>query len=442
MADSRKLQSDLLDPFLAQWPEFFSANCAIEVGLSGGMDSMVLLDLLWRSRELRHFHLSAVHVHHGLSPDADNWVAHCRAWCEARAIPLRVEHVSIVLGGGDSLEAVARELRYDVFRRSASAVIALAHHQDDQAETVMLQLLRGGGPHALAAMPQLRALEGKQLWRPLLAWPRAVLEEYAYGRDLDWVQDESNADVRWRRNLLRHRIFPEIAPFVPHYRQQLERCAAQMWQAAQVLDEVAGQDLRICAPHGRLELPGFARLSRPRQHLLLAHWLRSLGWGEAAPSAIEDFCSQLLGAAIDRNPELKLLHGVLFRYRNQVWAEPLTPEVCPDVQPLNFCEDGLFLPRWGGRLCFAARSPGLSPDLLASGFELRPREGGERLVLEVGRKQVKTLLQEAGIPPRLRQKWPLLYLSDGRLAAVPSVAVALGCRSEAGFWPQWQSGRE
>jgi tRNA(Ile)-lysidine synthase len=440
MVDSRKLQSDLLNPFLVQWPDWLSADCTVEIGLSGGMDSMVLLDLLWRSRELRHFHLSAVHVHHGLSANADEWAAHCQRWCEARGVPLRVERVAVVLKGGDSLEAVAREARYTVYRQSAAQVIALAHHQDDQAETVLLQLLRGGGPHALAAMPVMRRLLDKQLWRPLLRWPRAVIEDYARSRELTWVDDESNADTRWRRNLLRHTVFPSIAPHVPQYRQQLERSAAQMWQAAQVLDEVAGADLQSCLQGGRLQLLPFRALSRPRQCLLLVYWLKSLGWGDAPPAAVEGFCGQVLEAAGDRHPLLQLSGGVLFRYRDQVWAEPVTSDLQPGIQPMMPGDSGLMLPRWGGRLELTACTKGISGRLLQSGFELRPRLGGERLLLAVGSKQVKTLLQEAGIPPRLRQRWPLLYLTDGRLAAVPSVAVAIDCQVGDGLWPQWLPG--
>lgn len=437
MADSRKRQPDLLDQLLAHWPEAFSGSCAVEVGLSGGMDSMVLLDLLWRSRELRHFHLTAVHVHHGLSANAEEWVAHCERWCALRDIPLRVERVSVVLRGGDSLEAVARAERYAAYRRSGAGVIALAHHQDDQAETVLLQLLRGGGPHAVAAMPVTRQLGSKCLWRPLLHWPRSVIESYAVARQLSWVTDESNADTRWRRNLLRHDIFPLIASALPDYRQHLQRAASQMWQAAQVLDEVAGQDLAGCLHYGRLQLQHFSALSVPRQQLVLVHWLKQLGWDDAPPQAIEVFCRQLVQAGQDRNPELRLTNGLLFRYREQVWVEHNSPEAKPEALRLDFQVAAQDLPAWSGSLSFVSERRGVDPALLLAGFELRPRVGGERLMLEVGAKPVKTLLQEAGVPPRLRKRWPLLYLLDGRLAAVPSVAVALDCRCEQGCWPMW-----
>jgi tRNA(Ile)-lysidine synthase len=440
MADSRKKRPDLLEDLMEQWPDVLSGHCSIEVGLSGGLDSMVLLDVLWRCREARHFHLSAVHVHHGLSPNAEAWVAHCQHWCAMRSIPLRVERVSVALKGGDSLEAVARDERYAVYRRSAAQAIALAHHQDDQAETVLLQLLRGGGAHALAAMPALRRLGEKWLWRPMLLWPRTRLEAYAAQRALTWVTDESNADTRWRRNLLRHDILPLIESAMPDYRQHLQRSAAQMWQAAQILDEVAAQDLDACGGNGRLHLSRFVTLSAARQSQVLVHWLKRLGWNDAAPEAIETFRRQVLEAGVDRHPELRLPQGVLFRYRDQVWAHKEQPDAPPLRQFLAWPLVQSDLPRWGGVLSFVESAKGISSDWLEAGFEVRPRVGGERLQLEIGNKPVKTLLQEAGIPPAIRKRWPLLYLPDGRLAAVPSVAVALDCRGVNGHWPMWQPG--
>lgn len=438
MADSRKKQPDLLRALLDHWPAAL-AGASLEVGLSGGLDSMTLLDLLWRCREQRHFHLSAVHVHHGLSGHAEAWVEHCRAWCERYRVPLRVARVNVRCAGGDSLEAVARDERYRVYDASQADAIVLAHHQDDQSETVLLQLLRGGGPHALAAMPALRRRGRHWLWRPLLAWPRPVLEAYARERGLAWVDDESNADTRWRRNLLRHDVLPLIADAVPSYRRHLARSAALMAQAARILDEVADQDLAHCLADGKLLLSRFAELGPDRRQQALVRWLKRLDAGEASPEAVADFCHQLLSAAPDRHPELRLPALLLFRYRDQVWCERSRTAV-PEAETLPWLPAGYRLPQWGGALRFDPAPGGLDPARLADGVQLRPRTGGERLALPVGHKPVKTLLQEAGIPPRLRQRWPLLYLADGRLAAVPSVAVAVDCRAADGLWPQWTVG--
>ena len=436
MADSRKKPPDLLASVLASWPATLEVAASIELGLSGGLDSMVLLDLLWRCREQRDFHLSAVHVHHGLSPHADDWLLHCQRCCDGYGVPLRLARVCVQPAGGQSLEAVARARRYRVYQQSPAACIALAHHRNDQAETVLLQLLRGGGPHALAAMPTVRLLDDKLLWRPLLGVSRDQLQAYANQRQLHWVEDESNQDIRWRRNLLRHQVIPHIAAMIPDYHAHLERTAKLMAQAAQVLDEVGAADLATCLVEGRLDLKGFNGLSRARQQWLLRTWLRQLDGGEPTPQAIEVFCQQLATAPADRQPEMRVPGALVYRYRQQLWAERLPQVDLPAVQNLSG-HDGVQTLS-GGRLTSEHRRHGLNPALLAAGITLRVRQGGERLLLEVGSKPVKTLLQEAGIPPRLRARWPLLYLADGRLAAVPSVAVALDCRAEQGCWLVWE----
>jgi tRNA(Ile)-lysidine synthase len=435
MAGSRKKQPDLLPGLLADWPQAVSGS--LEVGLSGGLDSMVLLDLMWRSRGERHIHLSAVHVNHGLSENDGAWAAHCRTWCERLDVPLRIEAVSVRVGGGESLEAVARAERYAVYRRSLARTVVLAHHQDDQAETVLLQLLRGGGPHALAAMPVLREFEDKLLWRPLLGLSRPDLEAYAQWRGLKWVFDESNDDTALRRNFLRHDIIPLLASAIPDYRSHLERTAALMAQAVDILDEVAAQDLAHCLQQGRLRLPRLAALSSARQRQLLVRWIAQSRLGEASPDAIEEFRLQLHTAGEDRCPLLDLPAGALFRYRDQVWVEHKPLSVLPLTQHIESAAPGVCDVQ-GGVLTFCDDVRGIDPALLRQGFELRVRQGGERLHQSIGAKAVKTLLQEAGIPPRLRARWPLLYLPDGRLAAVPSIAVATDCCCDAGgYWPLW-----
>ncbi|WP_029770681.1 tRNA lysidine(34) synthetase TilS [Pseudogulbenkiania sp. MAI-1] len=441
MGASRKTPPDLFDRLIAHWPDELSGQCAFEVGLSGGVDSVVLLDLLVRLRSERGLNLSAVHVHHGLSPRADAWADHCRRLCQGWAVPLRVVEVTVEPSGGESLEAVARQQRYQVYAESAAEVVVLAHHQDDQAETVLLQLLRGAGPRGMAAMPVLRQHAGRWLWRPLLAISRAEIEAYARWRHLSWVEDESNADTRWRRNLLRHDILPLVESAIPHYRQQLQRAASLMADAAAILDEQAENDLQQCRDDGRLLVQPMSRLNPPRQRHLLRHWLEWLDLGEVTPEALEQFRLQVLQAAADRHPELQLAQGRVFRYRGALWSLRRGAGECPRAVRLTVSAPGqrVVPPGWPGELGFALRSGGIDPRHLHAGFELRLREGGERLEHKVGRKPVKTLLQEAGIPPVLREGWPLLYLPDGRLAALPGVAVAEGLKSRGGggWWPEW-----
>lgn len=440
MGASRKTLPDLIDRLIAHWPDELSGQCAFEVGLSGGVDSVVLLDLLARLRSERGLSLSAVHVHHGLSPQADAWADHCRRLCRDWGVPLRVEAVQVEAGGGESLEAVARELRYQAYAQSSANVAVLAHHQDDQAETVLLQLLRGAGPKGVAAMPALRQHAGRWLWRPLLTIPRAEIERYARWRHLSWVEDESNADTRWRRNLLRHDILPLVESAIPHYRQHLQRAATLMADAAAILDEQAERDFQECRHDGRLLVLPMSRLSPPRQRHLLRYWLERLDMGEVSPDALEQFRCQVLRAAADKHPVLQLPQGRVFRYRGELWLLR-SGSVTPRSIRLASCTPGerVTPPTWCGELGFVVRRGGIDPQCLQDGFELRVRVGGERLDHKVGRKPVKTLLQEAGIPPVMRAGWPLLYLPDGRLAAIPGVAVAeeVKLNEGQGWWPEW-----
>nr|WP_233158618.1 tRNA lysidine(34) synthetase TilS [Chromobacterium sp. ASV5] len=433
---------DLAAQLLKHWPDELSGLCVLEVGLSGGLDSMALLSLLCEARERRpQLCLSAVHVHHGLSPNADAWAEHCRRVCARLDVPLRVERVHLAVAGGESLEAVAREARYRVYRQSAAQVIALAHHLDDQAETVLLQLLRGGGARALAAMPAVRPLDGagRMLWRPLLGHARAELEAYVRSRDLGWVEDESNQDTRYRRNLLRQDILPRIEQAIPHYRQHLARAASLQADAVELLAEVSAADLAACRVDGGLDWLRLKSLSPARQRHALLAWLQALGWPAPEPAALREFLRQLHQAGPEACPLLRLPAGSLLRFGGAVQAWPaLAAPQATALPPLDPAQS-LLLPSWGGRLGWAWRASGLDAAHLAGGLVLRPRQGGEKLPGRAGRRAVKDLLREAGLPPLLRQRWPLLYSGAGDLLAVPGVAVSQAHAAGPGWWPLWQA---
>ncbi|SUX54239.1 tRNA lysidine(34) synthetase TilS [Chromobacterium vaccinii] len=441
MAASRKTQPELADSLIKHWPDELSGLFAFEVGLSGGLDSVALLSLLCEARERRPaLALSAVHVHHGLSPNADAWAGHCQSLCDALGVSLRIERVQVRAGGGESVEAAAREARYAAYRLSAASVIALAHHQDDQAETVLLQLLRGGGARALAAMPALRELSaGKLLWRPLLEIPRARLEAYVRERGLSWVDDESNLDTRYRRNLLRHDILPRLERALPHYRSHLARAAMLQADAAAILDEVARQDLGACQTENGLDCAQLLVLSAPRRRQVLLAWLDAQGWPAPEPGALLEFLRQAEHADQGASPVLTLPQGCLLRFADTVQAWPKALAEPPAFTALLWRGgDAQSLSEWGGELAWEWRDHGLPEALLASGASLAPRRGGEKLSARVGRREVKDLFREAGVPPLLRRRWPLLYGADGELLAVPGIAVSHRLAMEAGWWPVWR----
>jgi len=210
-------------------------GAAVCVGFSGGLDSAVLLDLLARRGSQP---LAALHVHHGLSPNADLWTAFCERFCAERGVPLAVERVEVARDSGEGLEAAARSARYAAYARRAEPFVALAHHLDDQAETVLLQLLRGTGLKGICAMPQLRPLAGSgvTLYRPFLATPRAAIRAYAKQAGLEWIEDESNASRAHDRNYLRHEVAPLLDARFPGWREATARFSRHAASADQILE--------------------------------------------------------------------------------------------------------------------------------------------------------------------------------------------------------------
>ncbi|MDB5804684.1 MAG: tRNA-Ile-lysidine synthase [Betaproteobacteria bacterium] len=226
-------------------------------GFSGGLDSTVLLDLLAPLCKQEGHALRALHVHHGLSPNADAWERHCAAVCAALRVPLQVAHVVVNRAPRTSLEEEARRARHAAFADVSADVIVLAHHADDQAETVLLQLLRGAGPKGLAGMPPLKSLgPGAATWlqRPLLDFPRTDLLDYAQVRGLQWIEDESNQDDRLKRNFLRNQVAPLLRAGFPAPAQTLARAARHQAEAAQLLDALADLDLAQAAAGAATEV--------------------------------------------------------------------------------------------------------------------------------------------------------------------------------------------
>ncbi|MFC3531350.1 tRNA lysidine(34) synthetase TilS [Vogesella facilis] len=426
------MQPDLLPQLIAHWPDKLSGLCHLELALSGGLDSCVLLHLLCRWRdEAGGPGLSAVHVHHGISRHADAWAAFCGQLCAQYGVPLRIERVCLQRSGGQSLEAVARTARYRAFAASPAPVIALAQHADDQAETVLLQLLRGGGPRALAAMPTSRHWQGKILWRPLLQVGRKALRQYAEAHGLRWVEDDSNQDAaNYLRNYLRLEALPALRQRLPQLDAQLQRSALRMADAAAILDDMAALDLQQAASGDDLLLTPLLTLSLPRQRNLLLHWLALADWPLPAPDALDSLLAALAAGEAAR---LALPAGELYTYRGglrrvRVLAHPPPwPQACRVGENWR-CAHGEL--RW-------QRGHGLPAAWQGRALQLTARRGGDALALKVGRKAIKKLFQEQAVPALLRADWPLLRDANGELLGVPGVALAEAGLEGDGWWPQW-----
>jgi tRNA(Ile)-lysidine synthase len=419
------------------------------VGLSGGMDSMALLHALRRLVRMGELHasISAVHVHHGSSARADAWADFCRDSCARLEVPLRIARVDVPRNTGEGLEGAARRLRHAVFADLNADWLALAHHRDDQAETVLLKLLRGAGVSGAAGMPAARTQTGGPLLaRPFLELARTVIQRYAQAHGLVWIEDESNDDERFRRNFLRLDILPRLEERFPGAGASLARAAGHFAEAAALLDDLAALDRDIVrAASGRIAVQAFNRLGPARARNLLRYAWRRAGFRAPDAGWIGEALKQL--ATADAASELRLTtaDGELRVYRGELHIMPL--RAAPPAEPLPWMGQET-LPWAGGQVRFAASmGQGVRQGALA-GKEalLQARRGGERLQPDARRprRALRKLLQENAVPPWERERLPLLWI-DGRLAWAGLIGcdAAFACRpGEAGILPSWASSEE
>lgn len=407
------------------------------VAFSGGADSLVLLHLMQALRPRLTAVLAAAHVNHGLHPQADHWQAHCAAICEAWDIPL-VSH-RLHLRPGPDLEARAREARYAALAAALDddGVLLTAHHADDQAETVLLRLLRGSGTSGLAGIRRDRALAGGRLARPLLGWRRAELRAYAAAHALDWLEDPANEDLSQDRNFLRHRVLPTLRQRWPAVDRGLGRLADDAAETDFLLAELARLDGLIdadCLPLDRLR-----DLADHRARNLLRQWIRARGLLPPGRRRLAAGLHALCSAAADRAPELHWPGGRIRRYRQELYLDRGEPSpAVPDVVRLVGAEDRRFA--WG-RLFW--QRGGALPAAALDGADVHLRFAALRTrVVPLGRpaKRLGRLLQEAGVPPWQRASWPLLCRGD-LVLAVPGICVCEGVAASnagPGLSPCWE----
>ena len=392
---------------------------------SGGLDSHVLLHALHGLSDRQpSLTLGAVHVHHGLRPEADQWAAHCLAVCTALEIPCQVLHVQARPAVGESPEDAARRARYLALQGVVGAgdCLLTAHHQDDQAETLLLQLLRGCGVAGLAGMPACAEFGSGLLARPLLTHSRAELRDYAERHKLRWVEDGSNAETGYDRNYLRHEIMPRLRARWPATAAALTRSAGHCAAAADLLQTLATQDLAsLRGPlPGTLLIDRLRALDATRQDNALRAWLRELNLPTPSTAHLRQLRCELLTAAVDAMPCVRWPGAELRRYRKLLYA--MTPLMAHDAeQVLDWdLRQPLTLPGGAGHLHVALSSGhGLDAGLRGQRIKVRFRRGGE-ICKPVGRghhHDLRKLFQEAGVPPWHRERIPLLFV-DGRLAAV------------------------
>jgi len=407
---------------------------SIAISCSGGLDSMALLRLAHAWAAGQGVALVAFHVHHGLSPNADAWLAHCRQACAELGITFDSRHVEVVKGKAGT-EAAARKLRYRALGQMCVAhgapLLLTAHHLDDQAETVLLQLLRGAGPAGLSGMDAANRASGLLgdddlvMARPLLGLSRAQLETYAREAGLAWVEDESNSDPRYARNALRHGVMPALAVSFPGYQQRLARGAAHVQAAQRILDEVAKQDLAACQDGDTIDLERLRSLSRDRANNLLRHLFAVRGLAMPSTAWLEEMVSQLFSAREDAR--LKVTHPAchIRRHRGKLYITPKLPDLAGMRDPDDIGvlikegqafrwngEAALAFPDYGGVLHFDAAERGFDPAWLrAQTLTIDFRQGGERLKPAANRptRSLKAHYQALGVPAWERERSPVVW---------------------------------
>jgi len=461
MNPSRELLQTL-QAFLTQLHRQRPVCNKLAIGFSGGMDSHVLLHAIHQTllqlselKENNHnlCELRALHINHGLSPHADEWQVHCEAVCLDLKIPFTAQHVSIQKRIGESLEEQARLARYQVFaeQMQSEECLLMAHHQDDQAETLMLRLMRGAGPRGLAAMPLSRPLGKGLLWRPLLEIPRTALQDYANIHQLRWIDDESNLDVRFDRNFVRHELFSEIAKRWPGYRQSWQRSSQLCAEADQLNQELAAIDYQsvATASEKQLDCTALCALSASRQRNVIKYWLNLLGFPDPGWQVLRRCSEELLSAAHDAQPELIWDGHELRRFQNRVYALRSMPPLerayalTVSVEDLRVMER-IDLPD-NGALLFSHVSPEANPKLLrlpdTGNLLISYRQGGEQCRLDGRRNRaLKKILHDAGVPPWLRDRLPLLWY-ENQIACIPGAGVSDGFAApsgSAGVLVEWQ----
>lgn len=416
-------------------------HARLALGLSGGLDSVVLLHVLVALRDHHPFALQAVHVHHGLSPRADDWADFCARLCASHTVELNIHRVRIARDDAAGIEAAARRERQRIFAVLDADFLLTAHQQNDQAETLLLQLLRGAGPKGLAAMAELHHRPGwraAQL-RPLLGVARGDLLGYAKAHGLDWIDDESNQDTRYRRNALRHEVMPLLAAHFPGSSATLARAAALQADAAELLDDLARLDAAEAIAGDRLDCAALAALSRPRARNLLRHFIEQQHLPMPNARRLDEALHQLLEAKDDARVCVRLGRVELGRFRGGAYLVPLTPV---PAEPVCWQGEALLrVPAAGVDVRMeAVIGAGLKRAVLTAGeVTLGVRQGGEQLRLHAGgpHRSLKNLLQEHAIPPWQRDRVPLLRCNGQLLwaAGIGMDADALASPGESGILP-------
>lgn len=419
------------------------------VAFSGGIDSHVLLHVLASNRhQLGDVDLQAVHINHGLNIQSDQWAERCQSMCEQLKTGFVAIDVDATPRTGESPEARARSARYDAIARliRPGDCLLTAHHQDDQVETLLLQLMRGSGPRGLAAMPEVANFESGIIARPLINVRRESIRSYAVKHQLKWIDDDSNQDTRFDRNFIRHEVIPRLQQRWPSLSQTVSRSARYCAEAAEILEASAREALAKINPEGNesLSVSGLEQYSRVEQKNIIRYWIHSKGLSTPSSVQLDQVIEQVLTAAVDATPRLIWEGTEVRRYRDGLYAfSPLENVDTEQAIEWNL-DEPLRIENAGTLMAIGGRGNGIAKQYI-SGAEVVVsfRQGGES-IQPAGRKEkhaLKKLFQDNGVPPWIRERTPLIYIGD-ELAAVGEMFVSDKFHARDGeesFNFQWES---
>lgn len=416
-----------------------AAPIRIAVAYSGGLDSSALLHLMHRAASRHPIELHAFHIHHGISPNADEWLAHCRNECERLGVAFEASHVRLDGAVTRGIEEAARTRRYaalgSLCRKHAVRVLLTAHHQDDQAETVLLQLLRGSGIAGLRGMEALNRAPGLlgdpdlQMARPLLDASRMALAHFVQAELIGHIEDESNIDPRYARNALRREVVPAISRVFPGFQQRVARAARHAQAGQRLLDQLAAQDLAQCAEESGIVLERLKQFDADRIDNVLRYWLGVHGVRMPATAWLAEMRMQLFDAREDARVCVVHADCEIRRHRGRVFMTPRAEEHASSAAKTEFRWEGQAEMRFDGflgSLHFETAGNGIDRQwLLAEDLVMRYREGGERLKAAVNRptRSLKHHYQALGIPSWERERLPLVMTSGGQLVYAAGIGM-------------------
>ncbi len=406
----------------SEWIARLGEFTKLIVGFSGGLDSTVLLHLLASHSSLRH-KLIAVHINHGISTNAEYWQNHCEQFCLNSGIKFISR--SVQFDRSANIEEEARVARYTVFSSllNVQDCLILAHHRDDQAETVLLQLFRGAGVDGLAAMSELSSCGLGALARPFLAYSREQLEHYAASYRLKWIEDESNQEINYSRNYLRHQIMPLLLKKWPGVAGNIARTAIHCQQAKANLDDLAIDDNQeLLVTRSSLSIESLKKLSMDRMANVLRVWLKKNQAQLPSTATFQRLIHEVIFASLDATPVVSWGEIQVRRYQQHLYLDKKKVINLPSCIEWTEFPLPLVLTEYNFRLTARKMDQGIVVPPKAR-IVIRFREGGEQFCWHGQTKELKKLFQEWAIPPWLRGTIPLLFIND-QLAAVVGYAVS------------------